>query len=52
MGAEDSIQRAHKLWRIILDSYEQPPMDRAMQDAIHDFVERRSSELAHVNLYD
>jgi len=51
MGAEDSIQRAHKLWQIILDSYEQPPMEVTMHEALSDFVERRACELEHVNLY-
>jgi trimethylamine---corrinoid protein Co-methyltransferase len=40
-GAKDAAQRAHAKWKDILRGYEQPPLDRATDEALSDFVARR-----------
>ncbi|MEM7537505.1 MAG: trimethylamine methyltransferase family protein, partial [Chloroflexota bacterium] len=50
-GAPDALQRAHKLWPQLLEAYEQPPIDDNIVEALDAFVERRTRELAGVDLY-
>jgi trimethylamine--corrinoid protein Co-methyltransferase len=40
-GAVDATDRAHAIWRQLLEQYEQPPLDPAIDAALVDFVERR-----------
>jgi trimethylamine--corrinoid protein Co-methyltransferase len=51
-GAKDASQRANGLWKEVLASYEQPPLDPAIEESLRQFVEKRGGELAGVNLYD
>jgi trimethylamine--corrinoid protein Co-methyltransferase len=51
-GQQDTIQRAHAIWRELLDQYEPPPLDPAIREALADYVIRRTPEVANVNLYD
>ncbi len=44
-GGPDAAQRAHRKWKELLQAYEQPPLDPAIDDALREFVERRSREL-------
>ena len=38
-------QRAFERWTQLLQDYEAPPIDPAMDEALKDFVARRKSEL-------
>ena len=51
-GSEDILKRAHKLWQLIVNEYEKPVIDTAVNEALHDFVERRKKELEGVALYE
>lgn len=51
-GGQDTVQRAHTIWRELLGQYEPPPIDPAIRDALADYVARRTPEVAGVNLYD
>jgi trimethylamine--corrinoid protein Co-methyltransferase len=50
-GSFDMVQRAHKVWRQLLEQYEAPPLDVTIQEALEDYVDRREEELATVDLY-
>ena len=43
-GAEQTPQRANKIWKAILAEYEPPPMDVAIKEELAAFVERRKRE--------
>ena len=43
-GSLDTPMRANALWKQMLDSYEPPPLDPAVDEALKDFIERRKSE--------
>jgi trimethylamine---corrinoid protein Co-methyltransferase len=43
-GAEQTPQRANRLWKQILAEYEAPPMDPAIKEELTAFVERRKRE--------
>ena len=44
-GSQDAAQRAARLWRELLASYEQPPVDPAVEEELREFVSRRKREL-------
>jgi trimethylamine---corrinoid protein Co-methyltransferase len=44
-GGLDAAQRANKLWKQQLASYEPPPIDEAVDEALCDFIARRKAEL-------
>lgn len=50
-GALDASQRANKVWKQLLEEYEAPPIDNALQEALLNYVERRERELVGVELY-
>ncbi|MEO1705612.1 MAG: trimethylamine methyltransferase family protein, partial [Pseudomonadota bacterium] len=43
-GGVWTAERAHKLFKRIMESFEAPPMDIAARDALADFVARRKAE--------
>jgi trimethylamine--corrinoid protein Co-methyltransferase len=43
-GAPTAIERANRIWKERLASYEEPPMDPAIREELNDFVERRIAE--------
>jgi len=45
-GARTATQRAHDLARHLLETYEAPPMDEAVDEALKEFMARRKRELA------
>ena len=45
-GAKDAAQRANRIFKSLLASYELPPLDPAIRDALRDFVAQRKRELA------
>ena len=44
-GSIDSVQRANAKYKQVLRQYEQPELDPAIDEALHDFMERRKLEL-------
>jgi len=50
-GSEDATVQAHKLWQAMLQAYEAPPLDVAIQEELAAYVERREEELQGVDLY-
>ena len=45
-GAKTATQRAHELARRLLDNYQTPAMDEAVDEALKEFMARRKRELA------
>jgi trimethylamine--corrinoid protein Co-methyltransferase len=45
-GAEDSYVRANKKVKHLLASYESPPLDPAIDEALHDYITRRKAAIA------
>lgn len=44
-GRQSAEQRANRLWKSMLASYEAPPIDPAVDEALLDFIARRKSEM-------
>jgi len=44
-GAQDATQRATGIWRNVLETYQKPPMDPAITEALAAFVAKRKEEL-------
>ncbi|HZG98091.1 MAG TPA: trimethylamine methyltransferase family protein [Nocardioidaceae bacterium] len=44
-GSQDHSQRSDARWKALLESYERPPLDDAVEAELLDFVERRAAEL-------
>jgi trimethylamine--corrinoid protein Co-methyltransferase len=44
-GSKDSAERAAELVERSLEEYEQPPLDEAIEEELHEFVERRKTEI-------
>jgi len=44
-GSKDAQMRANERWKQLLESYEAPPIDTALNEALEDFVARRKREL-------
>ena len=44
-GAEETPQRANRIWKQLLREYEQPPLDPAIDEALRDYVARRKLEI-------
>lgn len=51
-GALTTEERAHRIARELLDTYQAPPMDDGVRAALDDFVALRSRELAGARLYE
>jgi trimethylamine--corrinoid protein Co-methyltransferase len=43
-GALDAAQRANSIWKRMLNEYEAPALDPAIDEALNDFIRRRKSE--------
>jgi trimethylamine--corrinoid protein Co-methyltransferase len=43
-GSEEAPQRANRIWKDLLASYEAPPLDPGIREALEDFVTRRKAE--------
>ncbi len=50
-GSLDTAQRANKIYKQLLEEYEAPPLDAAIEQELREFVERREKELVGVELY-
>lgn len=51
-GSQDAAQRAHTIWKTMLEEYVPPPMDVAVREELEAYVARREEELRGVNLYN
>jgi trimethylamine--corrinoid protein Co-methyltransferase len=47
-GSQDHAARAGARWKAMLETYERPPLDDAVEAELIDFVERRAAELGDV----
>ncbi|NIS91251.1 MAG: trimethylamine methyltransferase [Woeseiaceae bacterium] len=45
-GSLDLAQRANTMWKSMLESYEAPALDPAIDEALNDFITRRKSEFS------
>ncbi len=45
-GSADTAVRANAIWKRMLNDYERPGIDPAVEDALKDYVERRKREIA------
>lgn len=45
-GSLDTAQRANKIWKTMLNEYEAPPLDPAIDEALQEFMTRRKAEFA------
>jgi trimethylamine---corrinoid protein Co-methyltransferase len=43
-GSEEAPQRANRIWKDLLSTYEEPPLDPGIREALEDFVARRKAE--------
>lgn len=44
-GSLDAAQRANTIWKKMLNDYEPPPLDEAIDEAMLDFIAKRKDEL-------
>ena len=44
-GGTTATERANGIWKKLLDDYEQPPLDPAIDDALREYMDRRKREL-------
>ena len=44
-GAKTATERANKVWKSLLESYEEPPMVSGAKEAIDDYIARRKAEI-------
>ena len=51
-GSQDVVQRATGIYQSLLETYEAPSLDIAIREELDAFVERRTSELMGVDLYE
>ncbi|HLY58506.1 MAG TPA: trimethylamine methyltransferase family protein [Stellaceae bacterium] len=45
-GAVDATRRANRIWKRLLETYEEPPLDPAIKEALAAYVARRKEEIA------
>lgn len=43
-GSVDATRRAHAVWQQLLEQYEQPPLEPGVEEALDEFVARRTAE--------
>jgi trimethylamine---corrinoid protein Co-methyltransferase len=44
-GSQDAAMRANGLWKGMLEGYEPPPLDEAIDDGLKEFIQRRKAEM-------
>jgi trimethylamine--corrinoid protein Co-methyltransferase len=49
-GSLDHAQRANKIWKQMLQSYEPPPIDLGVDEALQEFITRRKAEFPDSNV--
>ena len=45
LGAQDTATRANRIWKTLLDEYQQPEMEASTQAALNDYVSQRKKEI-------
>lgn len=45
-GSLTATDRAHTIWKSLLESYEEPPMDQSVREELQEFVARRKEEIS------
>ena len=45
-GALDGTRRANAIWKELLKTYEQPPLDQAVREELEAYVNKRKQEIA------
>ncbi len=50
-GTGDAAKRANTIWKQVLNTYEQPPLDPAIKEELEAYVQQREAALAGVDLY-
>jgi trimethylamine--corrinoid protein Co-methyltransferase len=45
-GAEDAQRRANRIWKMLLENYQQPSLDVAIDEELQAYVDRRKAEPA------
>jgi len=48
-GSKDAAERAHTLWKSMLNTYQPPAIDIAVDEALQDFMKRRKAEFPDQN---
>lgn len=48
-GSKDAVMRANVLWKRMLNDYQAPPLDPAIDEALQSFITRRKGEFADMN---
>jgi trimethylamine---corrinoid protein Co-methyltransferase len=51
-GEWDATKHAHHVWKEMIATYEPPPLDPAIKQALTEYVQKRERELEGKNLYD
>jgi trimethylamine---corrinoid protein Co-methyltransferase len=44
-GSHDQLQRAHRRWQSLLESYQPPPLDATQDEALRDYIARRKRSM-------
>ena len=44
-GAVETAERAHRLWKRMLNEYQAPPIDPGIVDGLNDYIARRKEEI-------
>lgn len=47
-GCIDTASRANTIWKALLRNYEKPPIDPAIEEALHSYVAKRKEEIARL----
>lgn len=50
-GGLDAAQRANRRWKQLLDSYEDPGLDPAIDEALQDYIARRKAQMPDVDYF-
>ena len=50
-GGLDAATRANRLWKKLLEEYQDPGLDPAIDEALHEYIMRRKSSMPDVNYY-
>lgn len=48
-GSQDAVMRANKIWKQMLNDYQEPPLDPSVDEALLDFIARRKGEFEDMN---
>ncbi len=48
-GSFDAARRANTIWKKLLENYEKPPIEPAVEEALRDYADRRREDIANSN---